>query len=196
MQVADPVGSGFIASLARPGGNITGFTNFEPSMGSKWLELLKEISPRAQATPAPCANPARAKPSVDPAKQASADTAAKRVFIIAVLALLPPRSTKSSRLEASFVAFASIGPFLQSSDGVITTPSWSPPGLSRRDASVHVEFALRHHQVVGLTNPAHGMPSYADIYWVSANVMCPETRAGHSLGTSKPRRGPRLQFTG
>jgi len=46
VQVADPVGSGFIASLARPGGNITGFTNFEPSMGNKWLELLKEISPQ------------------------------------------------------------------------------------------------------------------------------------------------------
>ena len=46
VQVADPVGSGFIASLARPGGNITGFTNFEPSMGSKWLEFLKEISPQ------------------------------------------------------------------------------------------------------------------------------------------------------
>jgi len=45
VQVADPVGSGFIASLARPGGNTTGFTNFEASMGSKWLELLREISP-------------------------------------------------------------------------------------------------------------------------------------------------------
>jgi putative tryptophan/tyrosine transport system substrate-binding protein len=46
VQVADPVGSGFIESLARPGGNTTGFTNFESSMGSKWLELLKEVSPR------------------------------------------------------------------------------------------------------------------------------------------------------
>jgi putative ABC transport system substrate-binding protein len=45
VQVADPVGSGFVASLARPGGNTTGFTNFEPSMGSKWLEFLREISP-------------------------------------------------------------------------------------------------------------------------------------------------------
>jgi putative ABC transport system substrate-binding protein len=44
-MVADPVGSGFIESLARPGGNITGFTNFEASMGSKWLELLKEAAP-------------------------------------------------------------------------------------------------------------------------------------------------------
>src|SRR3954464_4513173 len=42
---ADPAGSGFIQNLARPGGNITGFTNFEPSMGGKWLEVLKEIAP-------------------------------------------------------------------------------------------------------------------------------------------------------
>jgi len=45
VQVADPVGSGFIQSLARPGGNITGLTNFELSMAGKWLELLKEIAP-------------------------------------------------------------------------------------------------------------------------------------------------------
>jgi putative ABC transport system substrate-binding protein len=45
-QVSDPVNSGFAASLARPGGNITGFQNFEPEMGGKWLGLLKEIFPR------------------------------------------------------------------------------------------------------------------------------------------------------
>jgi putative ABC transport system substrate-binding protein len=44
-NVADPVGSGFVDSLARPGGNITGFTIFEYSMGGKWLQLLKEIAP-------------------------------------------------------------------------------------------------------------------------------------------------------
>src|SRR5262249_20558430 len=44
--VADPVGSGFVASFARPGGNVTGFTNFEPTMAGKWLELLKEVAPR------------------------------------------------------------------------------------------------------------------------------------------------------
>jgi putative ABC transport system substrate-binding protein len=46
LQVANPIGAGFVASLAHPGGNITGFTNFEPSMGGKWLELLKEVAPR------------------------------------------------------------------------------------------------------------------------------------------------------
>jgi putative tryptophan/tyrosine transport system substrate-binding protein len=43
--VVDPVGAGLIQSLARPGGNITGFATFEPEIGGKWLELLKEISP-------------------------------------------------------------------------------------------------------------------------------------------------------
>jgi len=42
---ADPVGAGFVNSLARPGGNATGFMNFEYGMGIKWLELLKEIAP-------------------------------------------------------------------------------------------------------------------------------------------------------
>jgi len=44
--LADPVGSGFVASLARPGGNATGFVVMEGSLGGKWLELLKEIAPR------------------------------------------------------------------------------------------------------------------------------------------------------
>ena len=45
VHVPDPVGAGFVESLARPGGNATGFTQFEFSVGGKWLELLKEISP-------------------------------------------------------------------------------------------------------------------------------------------------------
>jgi putative ABC transport system substrate-binding protein len=43
--VLDPVAAGFVTSMARPGGNITGFTNFEPSMGGKWLALLKDLAP-------------------------------------------------------------------------------------------------------------------------------------------------------
>ena len=45
-QVPDPVGAGFVESLARPGGNATGFTSFEYGISAKWLELLKQIAPR------------------------------------------------------------------------------------------------------------------------------------------------------
>ena len=47
--VVDPVGGGYVQSLARPGGNITGFLSFEPEIGGKWLELLKEIAPEARS---------------------------------------------------------------------------------------------------------------------------------------------------
>jgi putative tryptophan/tyrosine transport system substrate-binding protein len=43
--IPDPVGAGFVDSLARPGGNVTGFTNFDYGIGAKWLALLKEIAP-------------------------------------------------------------------------------------------------------------------------------------------------------
>jgi len=46
LQITDPVGAGLVASLARPGGNMTGFTNYEYGMSGKWLELLKEVAPR------------------------------------------------------------------------------------------------------------------------------------------------------
>lgn len=46
VQVADPVGQGFVASLARPAGNVTGLSSFEFTMGGKWLEMIKEIAPR------------------------------------------------------------------------------------------------------------------------------------------------------
>jgi putative ABC transport system substrate-binding protein len=59
--VGDPIGSGFTASLAHPGGNITGFSNNDPAMGGKWLELLKEIAPRTVRI-ALLFNPATAPP--------------------------------------------------------------------------------------------------------------------------------------
>jgi putative ABC transport system substrate-binding protein len=46
--VSDPVGAGFVTGLPRPGGNITGFTNVEVTMGGKWLAMLKEIAPRVR----------------------------------------------------------------------------------------------------------------------------------------------------
>jgi ABC-type uncharacterized transport system substrate-binding protein len=48
VQVADPIGNGFVPNLARPGGNLTGFTNFEFTVGSKWLEALKHVAPEVR----------------------------------------------------------------------------------------------------------------------------------------------------
>jgi putative tryptophan/tyrosine transport system substrate-binding protein len=45
-NVSDPVGTGLVESLARPGGNLTGFTNYEYTVGGKWVEILKELEPR------------------------------------------------------------------------------------------------------------------------------------------------------
>jgi putative tryptophan/tyrosine transport system substrate-binding protein len=59
VSVADPVGAGFVASLARPGGNTTGFALYEFGISVKWLELLKEIAPRvtrAAVNPRSCLN--------------------------------------------------------------------------------------------------------------------------------------------
>jgi putative ABC transport system substrate-binding protein len=46
MNANDPIGFGFVANMARPGGNITGFVSYEPAIGGKWLETLREIAPR------------------------------------------------------------------------------------------------------------------------------------------------------
>ena len=46
VSIADPIAAGFVASMSRPGGNVTGFTNFEHSMAGKWLEILKEVAPK------------------------------------------------------------------------------------------------------------------------------------------------------
>ena len=59
--VTDPIGSGFAANLAHPGGNITGFTVNDPAVGGKWVELLKEIAPRTVRV-ALLFNPATAVP--------------------------------------------------------------------------------------------------------------------------------------
>jgi putative ABC transport system substrate-binding protein len=48
VAVSDPIGTGFVKSFAHPEGNVTGFTNFEPSMGGKWVELIREIAPSVQ----------------------------------------------------------------------------------------------------------------------------------------------------
>jgi putative tryptophan/tyrosine transport system substrate-binding protein len=80
-MVADPVGSGFVASLSRPGGHVTGFVTLEGSLSGKWLELLKEIAPRV-ARVALLFNPATATYAeyyLNPFKAAAASFAVEAI---------------------------------------------------------------------------------------------------------------------
>src|SRR3979490_2291463 len=63
-NITDPVGSGFVASFPRPGGNVTGFVNMEPTMASKWLELLKEVAPALTELPSYSTQQRRPMPTI------------------------------------------------------------------------------------------------------------------------------------
>jgi putative ABC transport system substrate-binding protein len=83
--VSDPIGSGFAASLAHPGGNITGFANDASTMGGKWVELLKEVAPRTMRV-AILFSPATAVPtdSFMPSIEAAASSLAVEVNVAPV----------------------------------------------------------------------------------------------------------------
>jgi putative ABC transport system substrate-binding protein len=76
--VSEPIKQGFVQSLAHPGGNITGFTNLEPSLGGKWIELLKEIAPNVTRV-AIIFNPETAPAAIVTSR--SADEGAERLAI-------------------------------------------------------------------------------------------------------------------
>jgi putative tryptophan/tyrosine transport system substrate-binding protein len=95
VQVTDPVGAGFVDSLARPGGNATGFTLFEYGISGKWLELLKEIAPAVT----------RAAVIRDPAQTAGTGQS-------------PINMSSSGEIERAIVAFAR-----SSNGGLIVTAS-------------------------------------------------------------------------
>jgi putative ABC transport system substrate-binding protein len=76
--VSEPIEQGFVQSLAHPGGNITGFTNLEPSLGGKWIELLKEIAPKVTRV-AIIFNPQTAPAAI--IRSRSADEAAEKLAI-------------------------------------------------------------------------------------------------------------------
>jgi putative tryptophan/tyrosine transport system substrate-binding protein len=123
----DPVGSGFVDSLARPGGNATGFMNFEFSMGGKWLELLKQIAPGVMRvavlrdTTIPSGN------AVFGAIQAVASSLRVEVT--------PVNVREASEIERSLAAFAHA-----SSGGLIVTGS--APAYVYRD--LIITLAARH----------------------------------------------------
>jgi putative ABC transport system substrate-binding protein len=83
--VSDPIGSGFIAGLPRPGGNITGFMLMEASMAGKWLELLTEIAPGVKRAAFMGTNPGTAPSSVQSYYQPLFEAAARSLKVAAII---------------------------------------------------------------------------------------------------------------
>jgi len=124
---ADPVGAGFVDSLARPGGNATGFTSYEYSMSAKWLELLKEIAPGVKRV-AVLRDPAI---SAGTGQFGSIQTAAPSLGV----ELTPINVHDATEIERSVAAFARSG-----NGGVIVTTSASV--LAHR--KLIITLAARH----------------------------------------------------
>ena len=145
--VSDSVGSGFVASLARPAGNVTGFHNFEPQFGGKWLEVLKEAAPGVRRVavlhvPEIAANIALMR-------AAEAASAALGVTVI-------PAAVREAA-DAEHV----LSPFARELDGgLIVTPS--PLTGTRRDVIVDVAARLRLPAIYpfGFYSASGGLLSY------------------------------------
>jgi putative ABC transport system substrate-binding protein len=110
--VADPVGAGYVDSLARPGGNATGFTVFEYAIGGKWLELLKEIAPRVTRV----AVLREAAVAAGPAQFGAAQTVAPALGV----ELRPIEARDVGEIERAITAFAR-----DSNGGLLVTGSSS-----------------------------------------------------------------------
>jgi len=126
VNVPDPVGAGFVASLARPGGNSTGFTSFEYSPASKWLELLKEIAPRVT----------RAAVVRDPSNPGGIGefAAIQGAAASSGVELSPVDIRYAAEIERAVAAFA-----LQSNSGLIVTTAGSTAHFS-----LIIALAARH----------------------------------------------------
>jgi putative ABC transport system substrate-binding protein len=125
--VADPVGAGYVDSLARPGGNVTGFSNFEYTIGGKWLELLKEIAPRVTRIAVLRESAIAAGPGQFGVIQAAAPAMGVEV--------LPVDVRNAHEIERAITAFAQ-----SSISGLIVTAS---PGAALHRGLI-ISLAARH----------------------------------------------------
>jgi ABC-type uncharacterized transport system substrate-binding protein len=126
-QVGDPVGSGFVDSLPHPGGHLTGFTTFEPEIGAKWLQTLKEIAPHLQ----------RCLVILDPNITANREylNAAQKAASAIGITLTPSPIHDPSELQNSIASFAAGSP-----GGLIVMPS-PLTGVNRQRI---IESAVEH----------------------------------------------------
>jgi len=146
-QVTDPVSDGFVASLARPGGNVTGFTIFEHSFAGKWLEMLKEVVPAMSRV-------AVTQNRDHPAWGAYVN-AIREVASGMGVEVTPAPASNSTELEAALVAFGQ-----QPNGGVILLPS--PLVTTNRELIANLTLRLRLPSiyVVRLYPASGGLMSY------------------------------------
>jgi ABC-type uncharacterized transport system substrate-binding protein len=129
-QASDPVGSGFVSSLPRPGGNITGFQGYEPAIGGKWLEVLREIAPAVRRV-AVLLNPSI---SANVAFLHAAEAAAPSFGVTVAAAGV----RDAADIERELTAFAQ-----EPNGGVIVTPSPATNTSERRDLITAMAARLR-----------------------------------------------------
>jgi putative ABC transport system substrate-binding protein len=128
MLIVDPVESGFVASLARPGGNMTGFTPFEASIATKWLKLLKEIAP-AISRVGVVFNPVQA-PQVVMLRQI--ETVARSAGVL----LVPLAVSNTAEIEGAVDAFAR-----EANSGMIVLPN--PATITNRERIIALAARYR-----------------------------------------------------
>jgi putative ABC transport system substrate-binding protein len=142
--VPDPVGSGFVNSLARPGGNATGFTSYDYGIGAKWLEVLKEIAPSVT----------RAAVIRDPAIAAGLGywAAIQSVSPAVAIDASPVNVSDAGEIERALAAFA-----LSPNGGLIVTGS---------------ALAVLHRDLIIALAARHKLPAvYYDPYYVAAGGL-------------------------
>jgi putative ABC transport system substrate-binding protein len=146
-QVTDPVSDGFVESLARPGGNVTGFTIFEHSFAGKWLEMLKEVVP-AMTRAAVMQNPDH------PAWNAYLN-AIREVASRMGVEVTPAPALNADEVEAALAAFGQ-----QPNGGVILLPS--PLVTNNREliAALTLRYRLPSIYIVRFYPASGGLMSY------------------------------------
>lgn len=164
VMVSDPVGSGFVESMARPGHNITGFTNFEYSMTGKWLEMLKELAPRTARVGLmfnPETNPGNGSFYTLPVKTAASAFAVTPI-------LLPVHS--AGEIEQAIAKFAS-----QSDGGLIVIPDAFTTSNGAAIIAAATHYSVPSVFSFGTWPHRGGLMSYgidtADLYRRSASYV-------------------------
>jgi putative ABC transport system substrate-binding protein len=176
-QVSDPVGSGFVSSLARPGGNITGFQGYEPAIGGKWLEVLKEIAPGVRRV-AVLHNPSiNANVEFLHAAEAAAPSLAVTVIVAGV--------RNAADIERELTAFAQ-----EPNGGIIVTPNPATNTAEGRDLIMAMADRLRLPVIYPYRLPAAGSGLISYAYDTNAQWQGGATYVDRILRGAKPAELP------